>query len=61
MRKKETAQCPYRSRGSGYKPDVGIVNQNLTLTSISPILFAARMIGLPTIEGKMCAGKLEPA
>lgn len=33
----------------------------LTLTSISPILFSARMIGRPTIEGKIKAGKLLPA
>lgn len=32
-----------------------------TLTSMSPILLTARIIGRPTIDGKMCAGKLLPA
>ena len=33
----------------------------LTLTSMSPTFAVDLMIGLPTIEGKMKAGKLEPA
>lgn len=41
-------------------PAFGIVSK-LTLTSISPILFSALMIGRPTIDGKMNAGKLLPA
>lgn len=32
----------------------------LTLTSMSPILLTARMMGRPTIEGNICAGKLLP-
>jgi len=32
-----------------------------TLTSISPILLTARIMGRPTIEGKMWVGKLLPA
>lgn len=32
---------------------VGDVGNTRTLTSISPILFAALMMGRPTIEGKM--------
>jgi len=32
-----------------------------TLTSMSPILFTARIMGRPTIEGKMKVGKLLPA
>jgi hypothetical protein len=33
----------------------------LTFTSMSPILLTARIVGRPTIEGKMKAGKLLPA
>lgn len=29
--------------------------------SMSPILFSALIMGLPTIEGNICAGKLLPA
>lgn len=32
-----------------------------TSTSMSPILLIARRMGLPTIDGNMCAGKLLPA
>ncbi len=32
-----------------------------TFTSMSPILLAARMIGRPTRDGKICAGKFDPA
>lgn len=32
-----------------------------TLISMSPILFTALIIGLPTMDGKIWAGKLEPA
>jgi hypothetical protein len=32
-----------------------------TLTSMSPTLAVERIIGLPTKEGKMWAGKLDPA
>lgn len=32
-----------------------------TLTSMSPTFAVDLIIGLPTIEGKMKAGKLEPA
>jgi len=28
---------------------------------MSPILFTARMMGRPTMDGNMCAGKLVPA
>lgn len=35
--------------------------EKLTLTSISPILCAARMIGLPTKDGNVKAGKFDPA
>ena len=33
----------------------------LTLISISPTLVLDRKIGLPTSDGKMCAGKFDPA
>ena len=32
-----------------------------TFTSMSPILLTALMIGLPTNDGKMWAGKFDPA
>ena len=32
-----------------------------TFTSMLPTLAEDLMIGLPTSEGKMCVGKLEPA
>jgi hypothetical protein len=32
-----------------------------TFTSMSPILLTARMMGRPTMEGKIWAGKLDPA
>ena len=35
--------------------------QILTLTSIFPTFAVDLMIGRPTKEGNMCAGKLEPA
>jgi hypothetical protein len=36
-------------------------NFNHTFTSMSPILLAARIIGRPTKDGKICAGKFDPA
>ena len=33
----------------------------LTFTSMSPTFAVDLIIGLPTIEGKMCAGKFDPA
>lgn len=36
-------------------------NCSLTLTSMSPILFTARIMGRPTIDGNMCAGKFDAA
>lgn len=33
----------------------------LTLISMLPTLVADRMIGRPTMAGKMCSGKLDPA
>ena len=41
---------------------MGYDTEDVTLISTSPILlFFARIIGLPTKDGNICAGKLLPA
>lgn len=43
------------------KKSTEIIKFQVTLTSMSPILFTAFIIGLPTTEGKICSGKFDPA
>lgn len=50
-----------RSRQSKTIKDNKTDNQVvITFTSISSILWAALIMGLPTIDGNVCNGKLEP-
>jgi hypothetical protein len=37
------------------------IKEKPTFTSMSPILLTARIMGRPTMDGKMWAGKLDPA
>lgn len=46
---------------SGNNTTLFMTSKIHTLTSISPTLAVDRIIGLPTIEGKMCDGKFDPA
>ena len=41
--------------------EFGFLRLEPTLTSMSPILAVERMMGRPTSEGNICAGKFEPA